>query len=58
MTPFMRSACVAGIVVGVCLIAFVFLTGSSFGQRCARAYPDSGLDQERCVGRLAVGGKI
>lgn len=51
--------CVLGcILIAVVWTIIVFATDSSFGQRCARAFPDSTLAQERCVYRLSHGGRI
>lgn len=35
--------------------SFVLLTGSTFGQRCARAFPRSLHEQERCVHEMSTG---
>ena len=50
-------AAVFGVVVGVFVIAMVFVLGLSFGQRCERAYPGDGKAQEACVQRLVKGDK-
>jgi len=42
----------------VLAIAVPVLTGSTFGQRCAKAYPDDPARQERCIERAAQGGYI
>jgi len=39
-------------------IGIPVLTGSTFGQRCAKAYPDDPAQQERCVKRAIQGGYI
>lgn len=39
------------------LLAVVFATGATFGQRCAKAYT-SPPDIERCVERLNSGGPV
>lgn len=49
---------VTGIVLAVLLIAAVFWTGSTFGQRCAKAYPNQHPAIEQCVERLASGGTL
>jgi len=38
--------------------AMPFITGSTFGQRCAKAYPDDPVQQEWCVERLSKGGLV
>lgn len=42
-----------GVVAAILLLAFA--TGSTFGQRCARAYPQGGIEVERCVYALSRG---
>lgn len=39
------------------LFAFLFfvIPPNTFESRCKRAYPNSGLEQERCVWRLSKG---
>jgi len=39
-------------------LGVIFLSGGTFGQRCAKAYPDNGYEQERCVARLSKGGFV
>ena len=51
---FLGSAMIAGVLVAVALIIFVFATGQTFGQRCAKLYAD-GPNQDACVSRLAHG---
>lgn len=46
-----------GLLGAIAIIALVFATGSTFGQRCARVYA-APLAQERCVARLDNGGPI
>jgi hypothetical protein len=54
--PPLAKATVVGSLVGFgLLLASVFATGSTFGQRCDRAYPTNALEAERCVERLAHG---
>lgn len=37
------------------LIGFVFATGGTFGQRCAKAFPDDPARAELCVYNLSHG---
>lgn len=54
--PALAKAIVIGTLVGFGLIlASVFAGGSTFGQRCDRAYAGDPLEAERCVERLAHG---
>jgi len=39
-------------------IGMPFITGSTFGQRCAKAYPDDPVQQEWCVKRLSKGATV
>ncbi len=55
---FIAIAAAIGGLMAVVLIALVFLTGNTYGQRCAHAYPNDGLAQERCVQNLSVGKPI
>lgn len=52
----------AFIVIAFCAILiamFLFwLSGNTLSQRCANAFPDDGLAQERCVDNLAHGRPI
>ena len=45
------------LVVAIFIIAAcgAYLTGSTFWQRCAKAYPESGYKQELCIERLSKG---
>lgn len=50
-------------MVGLALLllapfAFAYLSGSTFGQRCERAFRDDPAQQERCVDRLSKGGFV
>ena len=45
----------AGFGATAALILAVFLTGSTFGQRCERAFPDDPPAAERCVVDLSEG---
>lgn len=49
MSNLFYSAPVVGSVIGVLLIAFVLVTGSTFGQRCDRAFPGDAMRAEQCV---------
>jgi hypothetical protein len=49
------SSFFAGLGATVALIAIVFATGSTFGQRCDRMFPDSALRAEACVQNLVKG---
>lgn len=54
--PPLAKALVIGTLVSFGLIlASVFAGGSTFGQRCDRAYASDPLEAERCVERLAHG---
>lgn len=44
-----------GIVFGIALIVAVFATGSTFGQRCDRAFPSDPERSSLCVKNLAKG---
>lgn len=37
------------------LIAVIFATGSSFGQRCAYAFPGDFRSQKQCISDLSAG---
>jgi len=49
---------ILGLMLILLMISFPMLTGSTFGQRCAKAYPDDLAQQERCVRRAADGGYV
>lgn len=51
------SGSIIGIGLGIGLIIFVVVTGSTFGQRC-RAAGYAGAALERCVERASDGGPI
>lgn len=42
----------------VIFIGAMLFSGSTFGARCAKAYPDDPVLQERCVMRAKAGGPI
>jgi hypothetical protein len=48
-------AIAAGVLLGILLIAAVFATGSTFGQRCK---PLTGDEWRACVDRLASGASV
>ncbi len=52
------SCIVAGIVIGICLIAYAFISGSTFGQRCGTEYAKGSNDWHQCVKRLSEGGEV
>lgn len=47
----------ASLVLFLLILAFAFFTGSTFGQRCQKAY-SSAPDVSQCVMRLADGGPL
>jgi hypothetical protein len=52
----LTKATMVGTIVGFGLmVGTVFASGSTFGQRCERAYAGDPLEAERCVERLAHG---
>ncbi len=55
MARFLASSFCAGFGAAIALIIAVHATGGTFGQRCERAFPNSALEVERCVHRLANG---
>jgi hypothetical protein len=56
MTPILGFAIGFGITVGI--IVMVLTTGQTFGQRCARDYPNGpAVAVERCVEMLVHGGR-
>lgn len=48
-------SCFCGVAASMALIAMVFITGQTFGQRCTAANK-VGADFSRCVKRVAAGG--
>lgn len=58
MHPTVKSLLLASFGLFGLLIAFVFMTGSTFGQRCHSAYPNDPLEAERCTDRVAQGGRF
>lgn len=52
------SCIVEGVVIGICLIAWAFISGSTFGQRCTVEYVKDSQDWRQCVKRLAEGGEV
>ncbi len=56
MNPVVRKMLTATTILSAILIAVVFATGSTFGQRCAAAYPNDPTQTEDCVERLSRGG--
>ncbi len=57
MSGLMRAAIAVALSTAL-MIGLALATGSTFGQRCHRAYSTNPLEAERCVDRLANGGKI
>jgi len=49
------SSFAAGIGATVALIAIIFATGSTFGQRCQKAFPDDTARAAQCVHNLVKG---
>jgi len=52
---FLTTAFLGGLAGTILLIAYIFATGQSFGQRCDRMFPNDGARQELCVENLAAG---
>ncbi len=52
----LASGAISGLVLAVLIIAAAFAAGATFGQRCARMYPQNPVAQEQCVAALAHGG--
>jgi len=57
----MRDAAI--LLIAVLLLFFLVigipvLSGQTFGQRCAKAYPDDPAQQEWCVERVRKGGLV
>jgi len=50
-----RLGMIHGALAFPVLIAFVFATGSTFGQRCERMHPNDATARDACVERLASG---
>jgi len=48
----------AGLLVGIVIILFVFATGQTFGQRCAEVYNKNTTEWCDCVERLHQGGEL
>ena len=46
-----------GFGVAAAILGSIFLTGQTFGQRCAAAYDDP-ASAEECVHRLSAGGRV
>lgn len=53
--PF-ATALILALVGSAILIAVVFATGSTFGQRCAKLYPKDTANWQACIQRLKTGG--
>lgn len=52
----MRLGMIHGVIAAILLIAFVFATGSTFGQRCAKAHPGADAATiDACVEALSQG---
>lgn len=49
------SALLVVMIVFIALPAAVFLSGQTFGQRCAKAFPDDPARAELCVYNLSNG---
>lgn len=49
------SSVAAGVGATVALIAIIFATGSTFGQRCQRSFPSDPVRAELCVYNLVRG---
>lgn len=53
--PPLGSAIAIGLILGVVLIAAIIASGQTFGQRCAKAFPDDPVRAELCVYNLSKG---
>jgi hypothetical protein len=55
-----KDALAIKIVVGFCslFLLAIWASGSFFSQRCAKAYPNDGLAQERCIFDLREGKRL
>jgi len=58
MVFFRKEAIIASVIAVLMVFLWFFLTGQTFGQRCAKAYPDDPAQQEWCVIRLNKGGTV
>lgn len=54
--PLVRALLLA-IIASALLIAIVFATGSTFGQRCAKVYQKGSTAWQACIVRLKDGGQ-
>jgi hypothetical protein len=54
---FLAISFVGGFGATLAIIAVVFASGATFGQRCERAYRDP-VHVEDCVVRLSAGGRV
>lgn len=54
-TPNVGMAMLAGVIGGLLTIALMFATGQTFGQRCAKVYPENTPEWIDCVQRFAAG---
>ena len=55
---FVRLFALAVFLLAMVIGLSVFAAGGTFGQRCAKAYPNSPMQQEECVDRVSHGGKV
>lgn len=46
---------IGGIVASIILVISVFATGQTFGQRCAKQFPNHSVEWKQCVHNLVNG---
>ncbi len=50
-----RQGLIGGVIAFIALLIFVFATGSTFGQRCAKLHPEKGEAWQQCIDDLSRG---
>ncbi len=53
-----RNLLLYTLLIGFTLLVFVFSTGQTFGQRCAKEYNEDTTEWCDCVERLSQGGEV
>lgn len=53
-----KKALPIGLLIGAVIILLVFVTGQTFGQRCAKVYDKDTTEWCDCVERLSQGGEV